>query len=506
MTKKIIVSLLLSLVVCFSLAAIPVMAASGGHVDSAEYNEQRGVVNFTVSGLEPDTLYNISVRPLIAGKTGKDAVDTPIAFWTMKSDENGEIESTGVQVIDGSLTGDVAGNTSGYAVALYSFPKGEYIHHLAFEVETSEDTVKKPVISPAKKTVTSTAAIEVTITCGTEGATIYYTTDGTDPTADSEEYNAPFSVTPTAAGVTVKAFAVKDGMNDSDIAAVTYTYSTGGGGGGGGGGSTATVTKTGTTNGSYTLSSTTATAGDTVKITPKANSGYEVDTVTATDKNGNAIAVTKNADGTYSFTMPAADLLPVKTAVTFKQSEGSTPTPPPSKTGFVDVDDSAYYADAVAWAIAHDPVITNGTDSTHFSPDASCTRAQMVTFLWRAAGQPAPAAEAPFTDVAADAYYAQAVAWAYASGITKGTSETEFSPDATVTRAQVVTLLYRYEQASATGGANQFTDVAEGAYYYDAVLWANANNITNGTSATTFSPDSDCTRAQIVTFLYRAMA
>ena len=376
--------------------------------------------------------------------------------------------------------------------------------------EWPEESAPDISITPATASVTigSTKKLTATVTfpegyAYEEYDIVWESSDDNIATVKTGEYGAA-TVTGVARGTAdITATLSIDGEETeyTATAAITVTASSGGGGGG----STATVTKTGTTNGSYTLSSTTAATGDTVKITPKANSGYEVDTVTATDKNGNAIAVTKNADGTYSFTMPAADLLPVKTAVTFKQSEGSTPTPPPSKTGFVDVDDSAYYADAVAWAIAHDPVITNGTDSTHFSPDASCTRAQMVTFLWRAAGQPAPAAEAPFTDVAADAYYAQAVAWAYASGITKGTSETEFSPDATVTRAQVVTLLYRYEQASATGGANPFTDVAEGAYYYDAVLWANANNITNGTSATTFSPDSDCTRAQIVTFLYRDM-
>ena len=171
---------------------------------------------------------------------------------------------------------------------------------------------------------------------------------------------------------------------------------------------------------------------------------------------------------------------------------------------FVDVPAGSYYEDAVAWAAANG--ITTGTDATHFSPDGSCTRAQAVTFLWRAAGSPAPkAATMPYTDVPAGSYYRDAVLWAVENGITKGTSETTFSPDATCTRAQIVTFLWRAEKSPAAGSSDPFTDVKSTAYYADAVLWAVAAGITKGTTDTTFSPNDDCTRAQIVTFLWRCM-
>ena len=173
-------------------------------------------------------------------------------------------------------------------------------------------------------------------------------------------------------------------------------------------------------------------------------------------------------------------------------------------TTFADVPEGAYYTDAVAWAV--EKGVTSGTSGTAFSPNADCTRAQIVTFLWRAAGSPAPKSkESAFTDVAAGSYYETAVQWAVENGITSGTSATTFSPNATCTRAQTVTFLWRSQKSPADGAANSFTDVAEGTYYTDAVKWAVKNGITSGTSATTFSPNADCSRAQIVTFLYRCL-
>ena len=172
------------------------------------------------------------------------------------------------------------------------------------------------------------------------------------------------------------------------------------------------------------------------------------------------------------------------------------------RSSFVDVPSGSYYEDAVDWAVANG--ITTGMDAAHFSPDGICTRAQAVTFLWRAAGRPAPESRTmPFTDVPADSYYYDAVLWAVENGITKGTSSTTFSPDDTCTRAQIVTFLWRSEQSPAAGSSNPFTDVSADAYYADAVLWAVKEAITTGTTRTTFSPDADCTRAQIVTFLWR---
>ena len=169
---------------------------------------------------------------------------------------------------------------------------------------------------------------------------------------------------------------------------------------------------------------------------------------------------------------------------------------------FVDVATGSYYEDAVDWAVGNG--ITQGTDATHFSPDGICTRAQAVTFLWRAAGSPAPRSRTvPFTDVPAGSYYYDAVLWAVENGITEGTSDTTFSPNMTCTRAQIVAFLWRSEKSPAAGTANPFADVKSAAYYADAVLWAVKENITRGTTNTTFSPNADCTRSQIVTFLWR---
>ena len=168
---------------------------------------------------------------------------------------------------------------------------------------------------------------------------------------------------------------------------------------------------------------------------------------------------------------------------------------------FTDVKAGAYYEDAVKWAV--DKAVTSGKTVTTFAPNESCTRAQAVTFLWRAAGSPEPKTASSFTDVPANAYYAKAVAWAVENGVTNGMTETTFAPDATCTRGQSVTFLYRALKGTASGSAN-FTDVPANAFYADAVNWAVASDVTNGTSNTTFSPNADCTRAEIVTFLYRA--
>ena len=169
---------------------------------------------------------------------------------------------------------------------------------------------------------------------------------------------------------------------------------------------------------------------------------------------------------------------------------------------FTDVPD--YYADAVAWAVEQG--VTTGTSDTTFSPSDTCTRGQIVTFLWRAAGCPTPASSiCAFTDLDSSAYYYTAVLWAVGEGVTNGTTATTFSPDAVVTRSQTVAFLWRYAGSTEMYGTVPYTDVPADAYYYDAVLWANENDITNGTTATTFSPDADCTRAQIVTFMYRYM-
>ena len=183
---------------------------------------------------------------------------------------------------------------------------------------------------------------------------------------------------------------------------------------------------------------------------------------------------------------------------TFDGSSGTTQ----QTNKFVDVIPGSYYEEAVKWAVENG--ITQGTDATHFSPEDICTRAEVVTFLWRAAGSPKPKTDAmPFTDIPADSYYYNAVLWAVENGITSGTSDDTFSPDATCTRAQIVTFLWNSENSPAAGGRNPFTDVAADTYCTDAVLWAAKEDITKGTGSTTFDPDMDCTRAQVVTLLWR---
>ena len=266
---------------------------------------------------------------------------------------------------------------------------------------------------------------------------------------------------------------------------------------GGSGVSTYPVSVTTPKNGKVTVSPSNAAKGAAVTVTVTPDSGYEMDKLTVTDASGKTISITDKGNGKFTFTMPNGK---VSVSATFKQT---TVTPP--STGFVDVPASAYYADAVKWAV--EKGITTGTSATTFSPEASCTRAQMVTFLWRAAGSPAPkATTTAFTDLDKSAYYYDAVLWAVEQGITTGTSSTTFSPNATVTRGQTVTFLYRFAGQPAVSGSSSFTDVNSSDYYAAAVQWAKEQGITSGTSATTFSPTSDCTRGQIVTFLYRQLA
>lgn len=245
-------------------------------------------------------------------------------------------------------------------------------------------------------------------------------------------------------------------------------------------------------NGTIKLSSTTVKAGTIVVVTVTPDDGYVLDSLIILDKNGNAVEVTDNGDGTYAFKMPSGD---ISVEVIFAKTA--------EVPAFDDVKEGDYYYDAVVWAVENG--ITKGTDGGHFSPNASCTRAQMATFLWRAAGSPAPVGENPFADVSSGAYYYDAVLWAVKNGITKGTSDTTFAPDVTVTRGQTVAFMYRYVGTPLSEGDNAFSDVASDAYYAPAVQWAVNEGITNGTSDTTFSPLSDCTRGQIVTFLYRSV-
>ena len=261
----------------------------------------------------------------------------------------------------------------------------------------------------------------------------------------------------------------------------------------GGGGSyipSYTVTADKTENGTITVSPKSAYKGDTVTITVKPDKGYEPDTIKVLDQNGDKVKLTEK-DGKYTFKMPDSK---VEIQATFVKETEISP--------FGDVSTDAYYYEAVKWA--QKKGITGGIGNDLFGPNQPCTRAQIATFLWRAAGSPEPKNMSSFSDVPTDSYYAKAVAWAVENGITTGTGDGKFSPNAPCTRAQSVTFLYRASGSPAVSDSAVFADVEANAFYADAVAWAVANGVTNGTTSSTFSPDNGCTRAQIVTFLYRA--
>ena len=245
-----------------------------------------------------------------------------------------------------------------------------------------------------------------------------------------------------------------------------------------------------TENGTVTVSPRYAERGDTVTITVKPDDGFKLDELTVTDKNGNELKLTDKGNGKYTFTMPASK---VEIKATFVKEVETSP--------FSDVSTSAYYYEAVKWA--QEKGITGGIGNGLFGPNQPCTRAQIVTFLWRAAGSPEPKAMSSFADVSTDAYYAKAVAWAVENGITTGTGDGKFSPDATCTRAQSVTFLFRAIGKLVDSKA-EFSDVLTDSYYANAVAWAVENGVTNGIGDGLFGPDNSCTRAQIVTFLFRA--
>ena len=261
-------------------------------------------------------------------------------------------------------------------------------------------------------------------------------------------------------------------------------------GGGSSSPSYSVTTPSKTENGTVTVSPRSAEKGDTVTITVKPDSGYRLDDLTVTDKNGKELKLTDKGNGKYTFTMPAGK---VEINATFVKEVETSP--------FSDVSTDAYYYEAVKWA--QEKGITGGIGNGLFGPNQPCTRAQIVTFLWRVAGSPEPKSTSSFSDVSADSYYAKAVAWAVENGITVGTSSTTFSPDDTCTRAQSVTFLFR-ALGKLVDSKAEFSDVPTDSYYANAVAWAVENGVTNGIGDGLFGPDNSCTRAQIVTFLYRA--
>ncbi len=518
------------------------------------------------------TVNNCNVTAM--GGTASDSY--PVAYAMSKAPT-----LVGAKVVKASTTNSAGGVATTYDKS--SITRYQYLQ--IQKDDSAASVVAAPVIAPEGGYFTGSQ--NVTISCPTSDATIYYTTNGSDPTISSTPYTSSFTLNSNA---TVRAVAVKTGAEaqesqpvtftkraenadavtavtlnlsehtrsmkvgdltsepliatvkheNSEISGLTVTWESDNPevatvvDGGitaksvGKARVTAAVVENGVTysdfcdvivearpsSSHHSSSSTTyydvnaavsgeggsvaagtkrASRGTTVTVTATAASGYQVAQVSAVDKDGKTVSLTDKSDGVYTFVMPASK---VNVTACFAQVQK-----PEEKDPYGDVSKDSYYYDAVKWAA--ETGVTTGVGDGLFAPEWVCTRGQIVTFLWRASGSPAPkATELPFTDVAADAYYAQAVLWAVEKGITNGTSETTFSPDQTCTRAHAVAFLYRMSGSPAAAGST-FSDVAADAYYSTAVAWAVEKGITNGTSGTTFSPDDTCTRGQIVTFLYR---
>ena len=392
--------------------------------------------------------------------------------------------------------------TSENVLAIAPTEPGQYLMIVNGITEAAADANGKyayasAVFSIEKATVTIKAE-DVTVYVGDEMPTFTYTVNGLvkDEHLDTEgiTLSCPATNTNTAGAyaITPSGGTIEDTDHYNDIVYKPGTLTVRTRSSGDSSGATYTVNAGNSNHGTVAVSPKNARYGATVTLTVTPDEGYVLSALAVTDKNGETVKLTKKSDTQYTFTMP-------RSAVTVEAT--FAPETAPDIPAFSDVPADAYYADAVAWAVENG--VTNGVSDTAFGPDVSCTRAQMVTFLWRAAGSPKPVtAVNPFADVSASAYYYDAVLWAVENGVTNGTSDTAFSPDATVTRGQSMTFIWRANGSPAVGSGS-FSDVPADAYYTDAVAWAVENGITNGISATAFGPDNACTRAQIVTFLYR---
>ena len=353
----------------------------------------------------------------------------------------------------------------------------------------SIDGVMYPTLAEAVANVDSGKTIKLETDCAeavTVSRTVAFTLDANDHTHTGKIVSGSYTVEANAAVTSMAgytgafAFAYTAPSHSSSSGSSSYdpTYSV--------------STPSKTEHGSVTVSPKNASKGDRVTVTVKPDSGYVLETLTVTDKNGNELTLKDKGNGKYTFTMPAGK---VEVKATFMEDNSML-------NFFYDVPNNAYFYEAVKWAVKNG--ITTGVGNDLFAPEQPCTRAQIVTFLWRAAGSPEPkGAASGMTDVVSGSYYEKAVAWAIENGITTGTTTSTFSPDATCTRAQAVTFLARALKAKAASAA-EFSDVPTGSYFADAVAWAAANGVTEGIGGGLFGSDNDCTRGQIVTFLYRA--
>ena len=408
---------------------------------------------------------------------------------TVQNDGNGTASASPATAAAGTEITLSATANSGYHFKEWQVVSGTVsIAGNKFTMPSSDVTVKAIFEADAPTTYTVTfeanggTASETSKQTGADGKLASL------PTASRSRYSFDGWYTAASGGTQITTAYVFS-ANTTVYAHWTYT---GGGGGGGSYTPSYSITVDKTENGTITVSPKSASKGDTVTITVKPDKGYELEMLKALDKDGDALKLTEK-NGKYTFKMPSGK-------VTVK---GSFVEETPVQI-FKDVPVDAYYYEAVKWAA--EKGITGGVGNGLFAPNQPCTRAQIVTFLWRAAGSPAPKnPSTSFGDVKPGSFYEQAVAWAVENGITGGTGDGKFSPDATCTRAQAVTFLYRAAGSPKVSGSAEFGDVATNAYYADAVAWAAKNGITGGIGGGLFGSGNDCTRAQIVTFLYRSV-
>ena len=449
--------------------------------------------------------------------TDKETVTISGLTYTDKTYDGQPIAPTGALVVSGDKVpvGELEVLYTGTGSTVYQSadaPKNAGTYQVTYKVAESNEscigsvaysfTIAPKQVTVAPKSISMTKgdalpAFELAYDGLVQGESL---TPSAQPIFTCFESDGTTAVTAnTAAGTYAITWTNADGTTFSDAnyivtkeAAGTLTITARPSSGGGGSSSpNYPVTTPGKTeNGTVTVSPRSAEKGDTVTITAKPDSGYQLDDLTVTDKNGKELKLTDKGNGKYTFTMPASK---VEVNATFVKEVETSP--------FSDVSTSAYYYEAVKWA--QEKGITGGIGNGLFGPNQPCTRAQIVTFLWRAAGSPVVNYAMNMTDVAEDAYYGEAVRWALSEGITTGTGDGKFSPDATCNRAQSVTFLFRAIGKIVDSKA-EFGDVLTDSYYANAVAWAVENGITNGIGDGLFGPDNSCTRAQIVTFLFRA--
>ena len=467
---------------------------------SASSVDADGLVTYTLSGGAAGSTVTLPV--IISSTNYADAAVNMVIVLTNRdiptiSASDISVTYTGMPVPAAAITGTAS------VAGTWSWKAGEAVTNV------TDSGIKTVVFTPMDpvRYETIEKTLTLTITKATPTGTPSYTriTSGSKMLADALLKIG--SITPTGGSIT---WDLSDSQPVEANTAYNWTYTpidsanykklTGSitpyvvSAGGGGGVSTYTVTVKNSKKGTVTADRKTASSGATVTLTAKPDQGWTLETLTVLDANGKRVyfrAVTPGEK--YIFQMPGSK---VTVEATFMEDNTML-------NYFVDVSTRDYYYDAVLWAAVNG--ITSGVDALHFAPGASCTRGQIVTFLWRAAGSPEPQTVSGFADVAADSYCAKAVAWAVERGITSGTGNGRFSPDEACTRAQAVTFLYRAAGSPAVSDYAEFDDVMTDAYYASAVAWATEQGVTEGVGSRRFAPDDTCTRGQIVTFLWRIM-